>query len=139
MPLKLDKKAITDFLRAHQSELRGLGVSRLGLFGSFVRDEATSESDVDILVEFEAGKKSFAAFIELAFWLEDALQRPVELVTPESLSPYLAPHILPTVEYVFESQDVILHRLRARYQDISGSLATELLAERRVEAGLEHK
>ena len=77
--------------------------------------------------------------MELAFWLEDALQRPVELVTPESLSPYLAPHILPTVEYVFESQDVIFHRLRARYQDIPGSLATELLAERRVEAGLEHK
>ena len=66
---------------AHQSELRGLGVARLGLFGSFVRDEATPESDVDILVEFEAGKKGFAAFMELAFWLEDALQRPVELVT----------------------------------------------------------
>lgn len=100
MTPKLDKQAITDCLRAHQSELRGLGVARLGLFGSFARDEGTPESDVDILVEFETGKKSFAAFMELAFWLEDALGRPVELVTPESLSPYLAPHILPTVEYV---------------------------------------
>ncbi len=100
MPPKLDKKAVTDYLRAHQRELRGLGVARLGLFGSFVRDEATPESDIDVLVEFEVGKKSFTAFMELAFWLEDALQRPVELVTPESLSPYLAPRILSTVEYI---------------------------------------
>ena len=104
MPPKLDKKTVTDFLSTRQNELRNLGVARLGLFGSFVRDEGTSESDIDILVEFGAGKKSFMAFMELAFWLEDALQRPVELVTPESLSPYLAPHILPTVEYVFESR-----------------------------------
>ena len=104
MPPKLDKKAVTDFLSTHQNELRNLGVARLGLFGSFVRDEETSESDIDILVEFRAGKKSFTAFMELAFWLEDALQRPVELVTPESPSPYLAPHILLAVEYVFESR-----------------------------------
>ena len=104
MSPKLNKKMVTDYLRAHQRELYGLGVARLGLFGSFVRDEATPESDVDILVEFEASKKGFAAFMALAFWLEDALKRPVELVTPESLSPYLAPHILPTVEYVFEQE-----------------------------------
>lgn len=85
--------------------MRGFGVARLGLFGSFARGEATPESDVDILVEFGADKKGFAVFMELAFWLEDMLGRPVELVTLESLSPYLAPHILPTVEYVLERED----------------------------------
>ncbi len=104
MTPKLDKKAVTDYLRAHYGELRKLGVARSGLFGSFVRDEATSESDVDILIEFRTGKNGFTASMELAFWLEDTLGRPVELVTPESLSPYLAPHILPTVEYVFEPE-----------------------------------
>ena len=100
-----DKAAVTDVLRAHRAELRGFGVARLGLFGSALRNEAGPESDVDVLVEFEAGKKGFAAFMALAFWLEDTLQRPVELVTPESLSAYLAPHILPTVEYVVGLND----------------------------------
>ena len=100
-----DKTAVKELLRAHRAELHGFGVARLGLFGSVVRDEAGPESDVDVLVEFEAGKKGFAAFMALAFWLEDTLQRPVELVTPESLSAYLAPHILPTVEYVVGLDD----------------------------------
>lgn len=105
MTLALNREAVTGFLRAHEAELRGLSVARLGLFGSLARDEATSESDIDLLVEFEADKKGFAALMELAFWLEDALGRPVELVTPESLSPYLAPHILPTVVGVLERED----------------------------------
>ncbi len=81
------------------SRIRALGVKRLGLFGSFVRDQQRSESDVDLLVEFEQGQKSFDNFIELAFLLEDLLQRRVELLTPESLSPYIGPHILDEVEY----------------------------------------
>ncbi len=109
MTPNLDKAAVTGYLKAHGAELRHLGVARLGLFGSFARDEANAESDVDVLVEFEADKKGFAAFMELAFWLEDSLARRVELVTPESLSPYLAPYILPTVDYVvdyvFERED----------------------------------
>ena len=98
-----DKAAVGAFLRAHEAELSRLGVARLGLFGSVARGEAGPESDVDVLVEFAPGKKGFAAFTELAFWLEDALEHPVELVTPESLSPYLAPRILGTVEVVFEA------------------------------------
>lgn len=98
-----DKAAVTDFLRAHGAELSRLGVARLGLFGSVVRGEAGPGSDLDLLVEFAPGQKGFAAFMELAFWLEDALQHPVELVTSESLSPYLAPSILSTLEVVFEA------------------------------------
>lgn len=107
MMLNSNKAALTRYLKTHEAELRALGVARLGLFGSFVRDEAQPDSDVDLLVEFEPDKKGFAAFMELAFWLEDALARPVELVTPESLSPYLAPRILPTVQYVLEREGLI--------------------------------
>jgi predicted nucleotidyltransferase len=46
------------------------------------------------------GKKNFRNFIHLAFFLEDLLNRKVELVTPESLSPYLKPNILKEIEYV---------------------------------------
>ncbi|MBI5664740.1 MAG: hypothetical protein HZC49_06605 [Nitrospirae bacterium] len=42
----------------------------------------------------------FKNFIHLAYLLEDVLHRKVELITPESLSPYLKPHILKEIEYV---------------------------------------
>jgi uncharacterized protein len=87
-------------LAASGEEIRRKGVRRLGLFGSFARGEPRSGSDVDILVEFEPESKSFDNFIALAFLLEDLLQRPVELVTAESLSPYLRPHILAEVQDV---------------------------------------
>ena len=95
-----DKQRLLLLLRQNSSRVRSLGVKRLGLFGSFVRNEQTTESDVDLLVEFEKDKKSFENFMGLAFFLEDLLNRPVELVTPESVSPYIRPHIMSEVEYV---------------------------------------
>jgi predicted nucleotidyltransferase len=74
-------------------------VSRIGLFGSFVRGEQRPDSDIDLLVEFEVGKKTFDNFMELSFFLEEVLQHKVELITVESLSPYLGPYILKEVEY----------------------------------------
>jgi predicted nucleotidyltransferase len=79
--------------------LQALGVKQLGLFGSFVRGEQRAESDVDLLVEFLPGQKSFDNFMQLGFLLEELLGRRVELVTPESLSPYIRPHIIDEVQY----------------------------------------
>lgn len=93
------KQDILNALHQNQSRLRALGVSRIGLFGSFVRGEQRPESDIDLLVEFEPNKKSFDVFMELSFFLEDLLQHRIELVTRESLSPYIGPHILKEVEY----------------------------------------
>ena len=81
-------------------DIRSFGVRRLGLFGSFARQGQGPGSDVDLLVEFEPGAKSFDNFMSLSFLLEDALQRPVELVTRESLSPFIGPRILAEVEDV---------------------------------------
>lgn len=94
------KSELFQRLRAQQVELGRLGVARLGVFGSFVRDEQTTDSDVDLLVEFEPERKTFRDFSALADLLESTLQRRVELVMPESLSPYIGPHILREVEYV---------------------------------------
>ncbi len=93
------KKDLFALLARHQRELKEFGVKRWGVFGSFVRGAQSISSDVDILVEFEHGKKSFDNFMQLAFFLEQQLGRRVELVTPESLSPHLGPHILREVEY----------------------------------------
>ena len=94
------KNDILLLLQRHQDAFKELGVKRLGLFGSFVRGEQNDSSDVDVLVEFEPGCKTFDNFIRTAFLLEELLGRRVELVTPEALSPYLKPHILREVEYV---------------------------------------
>ena len=94
------KQHVLQKLKAQHPTMRHYGVRRYGLFGSFARNEATIQSDVDLLVEFEPEHKTFLNFSNLAFFLEDILQRPVELVTPESLSPYIGPEILQNIEYV---------------------------------------
>ncbi|OFW01280.1 MAG: nucleotidyltransferase [Acidobacteria bacterium RIFCSPLOWO2_02_FULL_68_18] len=81
--------------------IRALGVARLALFGSVARDEARPDSDVDVLVQFSPGQKSYAHFIALSELLESLLRRRVELVTTEALSPFLGPRILA------EAQDVL--------------------------------
>jgi predicted nucleotidyltransferase len=94
------KERVFMLLQDHQDRIRQFGVQRLGLFGSFVRQQQNAESDVDMLVEFAPERKTFDAFMELAAFLEDLLERRVELVTPESLSPYIGPAILKEIEYV---------------------------------------
>lgn len=87
-------KEVVERLRGHHAALRNLGVRRLALFGSVARNEGTASSDVDLLVEFERGRKTYDTWIELAELLESVLQRKVDLVTLEGLSPFLGPHIL---------------------------------------------
>jgi predicted nucleotidyltransferase len=94
------KEQVLSLLQEHHHDMCAFGVRRLGLFGSFVREQQGYESDVDMLVEFEPGAKTFDAFMQLAFFLEALFGRRVELVTPESLSPYIGPHILREMTYV---------------------------------------
>jgi len=94
------KQDLMGRLRRHRGDLRRLGVQRLSIFGSFQRDEPNPESDVDLLVDFAPGEKTLDHFMAVSFLLEEALGRPVELVTREALSPHLGPHILDDVDYV---------------------------------------
>ncbi|MBI3734246.1 MAG: nucleotidyltransferase family protein, partial [Chloroflexi bacterium] len=93
------KEDLIALLEERRGEIKSFGVKRLGLFGSFARGEQRMDSDIDLLVEFESAQKTYDNFIHLSFFLEDLLQRPVEIVTAESLSPYIRPHVLGTVEY----------------------------------------
>ena len=93
------KEDLLTQLLSHKQELKTLGVKELGIFGSFLLNNCIrSESDVDLLVEFEPGQKSFDNFMDLSFYLEKILGRKVDLVTPQSLSKYIGPHILKQVE-----------------------------------------
>jgi predicted nucleotidyltransferase len=81
-------------LVASEARIRGLGVQRLALFGSVLRGEAGPDSDVDVLVQFSPGAKTFEHFLALSDLLEELLGKPVELVTTEALSPFIGPRIL---------------------------------------------
>jgi len=98
-PVK-DKGEVIARLRGAGRDLAALGVTGIGLFGSFATGRQDAASDVDILVEFAPDQHSFDNFMELSFLLEDLLGRGVELVTPEALSPHIGPHILREVERV---------------------------------------
>lgn len=95
-----NKEGVLTILAGNQARIKSLGIKRLGLFGSYVKGKQNIQSDIDLLVEFEEGKKTFDNFIQLSFLLEDILGKKIELVTPESLSPYIKPKIAKEVEYV---------------------------------------
>ena len=84
---------ILKILQSHSGELKRLGVKRLWLFGSYVRGEARDDSDLDVLVEFEEGKKTFDNYMELKFLLEDLLGVEVDLITAEALKPRVRKYV----------------------------------------------
>ncbi|MHB8253724.1 MAG: nucleotidyltransferase family protein, partial [Acidiferrobacter sp.] len=80
-------------LSRSKPELRArFGVVRLALFGSTARDEATADSDVDVLVAFD-GPATSKQYFGVQFYLEDLLGRPVDLVAEKALRPELRPYI----------------------------------------------
>ncbi|GAB6284305.1 MAG: nucleotidyltransferase family protein [Methanoregula sp.] len=90
-------------LMSHIDEIRETyKVSRIGVFGSISREEDSPESDVDILIDFIPGKVKYRAFIGLADALEQILSRPVDLITVNSLSPYMRPVIEKEVIWIYE-------------------------------------
>lgn len=95
-----DKKDIFRLLQAQQDKLKEYGIKKIALFGSYVKGKQNEASDIDLLIEFEIGKKNYDNFIQLAYYLEDLFGKKTELVTTESLSPYIKPYILREIEYV---------------------------------------
>jgi predicted nucleotidyltransferase len=114
----LTADGILDVLAKHRERIRSLGIRRIGVFGSFARGETTlwksgvretrrfragrEESDIDILIEFEEGGRSFDTYMDLKFFLEDIFGRRVDLVDRDTIKPDLAPYILQSVRYAPE-------------------------------------
>ena len=84
-------------LDRHRNEILALakmrGARNIRVFGSVARDEATTDSDVDILVDMEPGR-SLLDLTGLQLDLEELLGRDVDVVTENGLSPYLKDRIL---------------------------------------------
>ena len=92
------KKIILNTLRDHKEELENrFGVMKIGIFGSYARDSADLQSDIDILVEFNS--PTFDNYMDLNFYLEDLLKTPVDLVLNDALKKRLRPYITQEVVY----------------------------------------
>jgi len=95
----MDHEMIINLLRSHRKELAQLGVTSLALFGSAARDEMRQDSDIDLLVEFTP-PYTFKRYMKIKFYLEDLLNRPVDLVMPETLKQRIRPEIEKEAIYV---------------------------------------
>ncbi len=95
----LTSESIIKTLKMNTNKTKILGVKRIGLFGSHIRNEQTTGSDIDILVEFESGKKNFDNYMNLKFFLEDLFNYKVDLVLINALKPDLKSDILGSVKY----------------------------------------
>lgn len=89
----MNKQQVLDALNAHRDRLDEFAVEALFLFGSVARDEATAESDVDVLVEFSRPVGLFT-LLGLKAYLEELLGCSVDVGTPSSLRPHLRETVL---------------------------------------------
>lgn len=90
--------ALTDVLRtlrAHEPELRSLGVSHAAVFGSIARGEANADSDIDVLVELDEGRRmGIFEYARLKLYINELLDGAADVVNRRTLKPLLRDNIL---------------------------------------------
>jgi len=90
-----------DKLQKHLPEIKTrFKVKEIGIFGSRIKGKAKRKSDIDILVEFEEGYKTFDNYMDLKFYLEEIFGCKVDLVLKSALREEIKHHILSEVVYV---------------------------------------
>lgn len=95
------KEHILKTIESNKKDIFSLGIKEIGLFGSYVRDEQSDNSDIDILIDFEPDKENFDNYMAVYDILERLFQNQrVEIITKNGLSPYIGPRILNEVKYV---------------------------------------
>ncbi len=95
----IKRNHILEIIEDNRHSLKRLGVKRIGIFGSFARNTSQKNSDVDVLVEFQRGKKTFDNYMDLKEFLEGLLKRKVDLVIRETIKSRLRPSILKDAQY----------------------------------------
>lgn len=90
--MKVTRDEILKRLEENRETIRGFGVRRLGIFGSYARGEQKEASDLDFLVEFESA--TFDNYFDLKFFLEDLFERSVDLVIADTIKPRIRSAIL---------------------------------------------
>ena len=99
MEKNLNLSDVLEAIQRNKEVILSFGVESIGVFGSFVKNEQKISSDLDILIEFKKGMKSFDNYMGLLFFLEDLFQVKVDLVIKEAVKPGLESHIQESVIY----------------------------------------
>lgn len=96
----MTQEEIIGFLKNHKQEMQDrFGVVKIGLFGSYVRDEARDDSDIDIAVEL-SGDRLFRKFFALESYLTNGLNKKVDLGIESALKPLVRERIANEIKYV---------------------------------------
>jgi uncharacterized protein len=97
----ITKDYILTSIKKHRSDLSVFGVQSVGLLDSYVRNEQTEKSDIDLLIDFDPEKETFDNYMALCDYLDSLFRNEkVEIVTKNGLSPHIGPAILREVQYV---------------------------------------
>ena len=97
----LTKQDIFQTIIDNKEAIKSFGVTEIGLFGSYVRDEQTDESDIDILVDYQKEKKTLRNFLDFCDLMDKLFaELKIDVVSKKGLSEFIGPHILKEVEYV---------------------------------------
>lgn len=96
----MNKEDIIAFLKTHKEEMRQkFGVTKIGLFGSYVRNEAKEDSDIDIAVEMNE-EHIFRNFFALEQYLRNHLRKNVDIGTESSIKSIAKKRIMEEILYV---------------------------------------
>lgn len=92
---------ILKILKSNKPKLSKFGIRNVGLFGSYIRNEQSTESDIDLLIDFEPEQENFDNYMAVCDLFENIFKnQKIEVVTKNGLSPYIGPKILNEVQYV---------------------------------------
>ena len=95
------KDNIIAALKYYKPEFLKFGVQNIGLFGSYMRNEQSDKSDIDLLIDFDPDQENFDNYMGVYDMLEKIFKNEkVEVVTKNGLSKYIGPKILKDVMYV---------------------------------------
>ena len=86
-------------MQQHADELKAYGVRKVGIFGSFAKASQGRKSDIDVLLEFDRGNKTFDNYMGLKFYLERLFHRKVDLVIKDALKTRIKDRVLSEVKY----------------------------------------
>ena len=87
LPIILDRDDIISILREQMVRSR-FGIKSLFLFGSVARNEATQESDLDFIVNFD-GAITFDRYMDLKIFLEHLFNKKIDLAIEDTLKPQI--------------------------------------------------
>ena len=99
-PIPLTRSKALRILEENFEQLERLGVEKIALYGSVARNEATAESDVDVLVELADEQLTLEGYMDVCFFLEELFGRRVDVTTFRSIKPHWKDYVLGDAVYL---------------------------------------